>query len=340
MNAGVEAPRDHLRSHPGPRGRGAVGPVRLPPGPAGPQETSRAQSGGRGPAGRMERQKGPLLPARAPRGRRTPARGMSPRHPANFGPPPEPLRITPRPPQPTLGHLTATCRPLPSQPWSTSGPRAGTSVRCRPATLQPPCRARRRGLTVPGAGAARRPGRVAAARGAGGGRGCSPRLPAGGRLRGSGRRRPTARLSHCSGAAAGGGRASPRAGAPNPGAPRPPRPGARPRHTPAPPPRLLFCPSESFQGQVCDLLKSGDLVAESNAAAAGRAPCGPHAAAGRAGSWGRSGGIAHPHFSQRAASGDGRTCVFNVHSRQPVSKCCLSLLGGGRSGFWSLVESK
>lgn len=233
---------------------------------------------------------------------------MSLRHPANFGPPPEPLRVTPRPPPtnpgPPYGHLQTTPISAPVHLRAVSRLRAGTSVRCRPSTPQPPCRARRGGLTVPGAGAARRPGRVAAARRAGGGRGCSPRLPAGGRLPGSGRRRPMARLSHCSGAAAGGGRASPRAGAPNPGALRPPRPGARARHTPAAPPRLLFCPSGSFQGQACGLLKSGDLVAENNPAAEG----GLRAAARRSrarGFLGTVGGDRSPALQSESS----RTCV-------------------------------
>lgn len=282
--------------------------MRLPPRPAGSQETSSAQSGGREPAGAPG---DPLPPARAPRGRRIPGR-------RDVTPPTCQLRATPGPPP---GHPKA----IPDQPWATlrpptdhshpspgpspghllghlravSRPRAGMSVRCRPPPRSHPA--------AQGAGDAR----CQALAQRGGPAGSLTEAPRRRAAPGLGRRRPTARLSHCSGAAAGGGRASPRAGAPNPGVPRPPRPGARPRHTPAPPPRLFFCPSESFRDQVCGLLKSGDLVAVNSPAAAGRALGGPHAAAGPAGSRGRSRGIAHPHFSRRAAAGGGRTRVFN-----------------------------
>ena len=226
-----------------------MGPVRLcacrraPPGP-GKQARPRAVA---------ERPRGHLETPCPRRGRlggaRPRAAGMSPRHPANFGPPPDPLRVTPRPPPtnpgPPYGHLQTTPIPalvhLRAISWATSGQspgrgrgRACAAGRHPAATL--PRKARgthgaRRGRSAearPGRGGARGRGRP----------GLLTEAPRGRAAPGLGRRRPTARLSHCSGAAAGGGRASPRAGAPNPGVPRPPRPGAESRLLHRSPPLL------------------------------------------------------------------------------------------------------
>lgn len=306
QNGGVEAPRPPALP-PGPRGRGAVGPVHLPPRAAGSQETSTAKQRWPRPAGSSGDAADPLPSARAPSGAQDPARGMSLRHPANFGPPWSPP-VTPRPINP--GPPTATCRPLPSQPRSTlravSRLRAGTSVCCRPATAQvvPPRKAR--GLTVPGAGAARRPGRVAAAHRAGAARAAHREAPRRRGGLGSGRRRPDGPAQplqwRCRRGArvTAGGRPKPRRFSALPAAARGPSPHF------AAPPRLLS-PLWVLSGAGLRSVKIGRPRGRKITRLRRRVPCARVRRSRARGFLGTVGGDRSPALQSESS----RTCVFN-----------------------------
>lgn len=130
--------------------------MRLPPRPAGSQETSSAQSGGREPAAAPG---DPLPPARAPRGRRTPGRRDVTPLPCQLratpGPPPGHPKAIPDNPGPPYGHLQTTPIPalvhLRAISWATSGPSPGRGWGLACAAGPPP----RSHPTAQGAGDAR-----------------------------------------------------------------------------------------------------------------------------------------------------------------------------------------